>query len=180
MAKSADAALEEPRGIGPIVSSAHLAEGASPALSEFEFGLILASHAFLRWIVRGMAAAGYPDLAPIDVMVLHSVAHRERRKRQADICLVLNIEDTHLVAYAIKKLERLGLVTSEIVAKEKLVSVTERGDAACLAYREIREQLLVEPVKAMGFEEGRLSKLAARLRALSGHYDQAARSAASL
>ena len=38
----------------------------------------------------------------------------------------------------------------------------------------------VEPVKAMGFEEGRLSKLGARLRALSGHYDQAARSAASL
>src|SRR5579862_5764937 len=180
MAKSADAALEAPRGIGPIVSSAHLAEGASPALSEFEFGLILASHAFLRWTVRGMAAAGFPDLSPTDVMVLHSVNHRDRRKRQADICLVLNIEDTHLVAYAIKKLERLGLVKSEILAKEKFVAATERGEAACRAYREIREALLVEPVKAMGFEEGRLSKLGARLRALSGHYDQAARSAASL
>jgi predicted MarR family transcription regulator len=180
MPKTAEAAAPAIAGIGPIVSSAHLASGASPALSEFEFGLILASHAFLRWIVRAMAAAGFPDLSPTDVMVLHSVTHRERRKRQADICLVLNIEDTHLVAYAIKKLERLGLVESAIVAKEKLVSVTPRGEAACRAYREIREALLVEPVKAMGFEEGRLSKLAARLRALSGHYDQAARAAASL
>jgi predicted MarR family transcription regulator len=181
MGKSADApAVETPTGVGPIVSSAHLAAGASPALSEFEFGLILASHAFLRWIVRAMTAAGFPDLSPIDVMTLHAINHRERRKRQADICLVLNIEDTHLVAYAIKKLERLGLVASEIVAKEKMVGVTERGEAACRAYREIREALLVEPVKAMGFEEGRLSKLAARLRALSGHYDQAARAAASL
>jgi predicted MarR family transcription regulator len=180
MAKTADADLAGGQSIGPIVSSAHLAAGASPALSEFEFGLILASHAFLRWIVRAMAAAGFPDLSPIEVMVLHSVNHRDRRKRQADICLVLNIEDTHLVAYAIKKLERLGLVASEIVAKEKLVNATERGEAACRAYREIREALLVEPVKAMGFEESRLSKLAARLRALSGHYDQAARAAASL
>lgn len=180
MAKSAPDTPVTPPGVGPIVSSAHLATGASPALSEFEFGLILASHAFVRWIVRAMAAAGFPDLSPIDVMTLHSINHRERGKRQADICLVLNIEDTHLVAYAIKKLERLGLVSSEIVAKEKIVSATERGEAACRAYREIRERLLVEPVKTMGFEEGRLSKLAARLRALSGQYDQAARAAASL
>jgi len=180
MAKLGQTLSAPPREVGPIVSSAHLAAGASPALSEYEFGLILASHAFLRWIVRAMAGAGFPDLAPIDVLVLHSINHRARGKRQADICLVLNIEDTHLVAYAIKKLERLGLVRSEIVAKEKFVSATERGEAACLAYREIRERLLVGPVKTMGFEEARLSKMAARLRALSGQYDQAARAAASL
>src|SRR5665213_310618 len=144
MAKLAPDSPTAPRGAGPIVSSAHLATGASPALSEFEFGLILASHAFVRWIVRAMAAAGFPDLSPIDVMTLHSINHRERGKRQADICLVLNVEDTHLVAYAVKKLERLGLVRSEIVAKEKIVSATERGEAACRAYREIRERLLVE------------------------------------
>jgi predicted MarR family transcription regulator len=44
------------KAIGPIVSSAHLADNANPALSEFEFGLILASNAFQRWIVRCMAA----------------------------------------------------------------------------------------------------------------------------
>src|SRR5262245_5232906 len=42
--------------VGPIVSSAHLAAGAMPALSELEFGLILLGHAFNRWMVRCAAA----------------------------------------------------------------------------------------------------------------------------
>src|SRR6218665_3196452 len=86
--------------LGPIVSSAHLAAGAMPSLSELEFGLILLGHAFERWMVRCVAAAGLPDVNPMEVLVLHAVAHRGRPKRLADICLVLSIEDTHLVTYA--------------------------------------------------------------------------------
>ncbi|PSC07094.1 transcriptional regulator [Alsobacter soli] len=166
--------------LGPIVSSAHLASGALPALSEVEFGLILVSHAFHRWMVRGMAAAGYPDLSALDVLVLHNVNHRGKAKRLADICLVLNIEDTHLVTYAVKKLERLKLVKSGKAGKEKTVAITPAGAAACAKYREIREGLLVKAVKGLGFDERKLSELAATMRALSGHYDQAARAAASL
>lgn len=151
-----------------------------PALSEFEFGLILTSHAFHRWMVRCMAAAGVPDLSAMDVLVLHNVNHRGKKKRLADICLVLNIEDTHLVTYALRKLERLKLVAGSRQGKEKLVSITPAGEAACLKYREVREALLVRAVKEMGLDEAALSGIAARMRALSGHYDQAARAAASL
>ena len=59
----------------PVVSSAHLAAGAMPALSEFEFSAIMLSHAFDGWIVRCMAAAGVSDMSPVDVMVLHTVRH---------------------------------------------------------------------------------------------------------
>ena len=48
------------------------------------------------------------------------------------------------------------------------------------AYREAREALLVKPVKDAGLDQARLSELAAMLRVLSGYYDQATRSAASL
>ncbi len=96
--------------LGPIVSSGHLASGALPALSEFEFGMIMTVHAFNRWMVRCMAAAGMPDLSPLDVLVLHNVNHRGKAKRLADVCLVLNIEDTHVVSYSLKKLEKLKLV----------------------------------------------------------------------
>src|ERR1044072_693682 len=96
--------------LGPIVSSAHLAAGLMPALSELEFGLILLGHAFNRWMVRCAAAAGVADLSSLDVLVLHTVNHRGRPKRLADICLVLNVEDTHLVTYAVKKLQAHGLV----------------------------------------------------------------------
>ncbi|MCA1952058.1 MAG: winged helix DNA-binding protein [Hyphomicrobiales bacterium] len=177
-----EAAAEPPLRalLGPIVSSAHLAAGASPALSEFEFGLILVGHAFDRWMVRCMAAAGVKDCSPLDVLVLHTVNHRGRAKRLADICLVLNVEDTHTVAYALKKLERLRLVKSGRAGKEKSVTITPEGEAACLRYREIREALLVRAVRSLGLDEAVLHDVAQRMRALSGHYDQAARAAASL
>ncbi|HEX5935641.1 MAG TPA: winged helix DNA-binding protein, partial [Pseudorhizobium sp.] len=93
---------------------------------------------------------------------------------------VLNIEDTHVVTYALKKLERLKLIKSGRRGKEKLVMVTEAGADACVRYREMRESLLVRSVLATEVSADTLSEMAARLRALSGHYDQAARAAASL
>ena len=137
----------QPSSLGPIVSSAHLAAGGMPALSEFEFGLIIASHAFHRWMVRAMAAAGIPDLSALDVLVLHNVNHRGKPSASRDVCLVLNIEDTHLVTYAMKKLERLKLVKSGRAGKEKVVTITPAGEEACPRYREIREALLVRGVK---------------------------------
>lgn len=176
--RQAERSGEKP--VGPVVSSAHLAAGAMPALSELEFGLILLGHAFERWIVRCMAAAGVPDLSPLDVLVVHTIAHRGKAKRLADICLVLNIEDTHLVTYSVKKLEAAGLVFSGRSGNEKTVALTRRGETVVAGYTKIREALLVAPVKGAGSDERRLSEIAALMRALSGHYDQAARSAASL
>ena len=83
-----------------IVSSSHLVSPRSLELSEFEFGLIVAWNAFSRWAVRCMAAAGCPDLTITDVLLMHHVSHRARNKKLADICFVLNYEDTHVVAYS--------------------------------------------------------------------------------
>jgi predicted MarR family transcription regulator len=168
------------RGSGPIVSSAHLASGAMPSLSEFEFGLILLGHAFSRWMVRCMAAAGVADLSPLDVLVIHTIAHRSKPKRLADICLVLSIEDTHLVTYSVKKLDSHGLIVSGRSGNEKTVHLSKKGEDMVRGYTKLREQLLVAPVKSAGSDERRLSEVAALMRAMSGHYDQAARAAATL
>lgn len=168
------------RSVGPIVSSAHLAGGSSPGLSELEYGMIVSFHALSRWIVRCMAAAGLPGLSPTEVLILHSIRHRGRRKKLADICLMLGIEDTHVVSYAIRKLEKAGLVATGRTAKEKTVEITEKGAAACQRYAEIRESLLLASTKKQRPEEADLSEIAAALRFFSGAYDQAARSAATL
>ena len=172
-------ARDRGRSRGPIVSSEHLSHRAMEQ-SEFEFGLIIASHAFNRWMVRCMTATGYPELGPLDVLVVHSVNHRERAKRLADICLVLNVEDSHTVTYALKKLAKLELVTSEKHGKETFFRTTDRGREACQRYAEIREDCLVESLSSLGIEREEMSRLADMLRAMSGLYDQAARSAASL
>ena len=168
-----------------IVGSAHLVSDEAAELSEFEFGLITAGNAFNRWIVRCMAAAGWPELSTTDVLVLHSVNHRERAKRQGDICFVLNIEDTHTVTYALKKLQRLGLVESTRQGKESFWRVSAEGAAACQRYREVREACLLEVFQAFAGERrdglnAEIGGSADLLRALSGLYDQAARAAASL
>lgn len=168
-----------------IVSSSHLVSDTSAELSEFEFGLMIAANAFNRWIVRGMAAAGMPDLGALDIMVLHSVNHRARDKKLADICFVLNVEDTHTVTYALKKLTRLGLVEGERRGKEIFHRTTKAGQEICEGYREVREECLIAAFgafaggKAAAFNE-EIGETADLLRALSGLYDQAARAATSL
>ncbi len=170
----------EGTGRTPIVSSAHLTDSVMPELSEMEFALTLANHAFQRWIVRGMAAGGVPDMSPLDVLVLHVVNHRGRAKRLADICMILNLEDTHTVSYALKKLERAGYVSSTRKGKEKYAGATPRGRAACERYRGIREDCLIASLETLNVDRADLSRLSQLLRALAGHYDQAARAATSL
>lgn len=166
--------------IGPVVSAAHLADGAMPPLSEMEFALTVLGNAFQRWTVRCMAAAGIPGLAPVDVLILHAANHRSREKTLSDICMMFNIEDTHVVAYALKKLDALGLITTGRRGKEKTVSVTIEGAAACMRYREVREGLLVATLEELEIDRDQLGAVASLMRVLSGQYDQAARAAASL
>ncbi|MFC3443600.1 winged helix DNA-binding protein [Sphingobium rhizovicinum] len=162
-----------------IVSSAHLADGAAPALSELEFSLTLAATAYQRWLGRCAQAAGM-SLSPLEVLILHSVRHRDRAKRLGDIALVLDIEDTHLATYALRKLEKSGLVATRREGKEKLIEATAAGREFCDAYRIIRERLLATPLAADGPAETALSEAADLLRRISGQYNQAARAAATL
>ena len=61
-----------------------------------------------------------PTLSPMDVLILHTVRHRDRSKGMADIALVLDIEEAHLATYAVRKLQSLGLVARGRSGKEKL------------------------------------------------------------
>ncbi len=166
-----------PRGAG-IVSSSHLVSPKALELSEFEFGLIVAWHAFSRWCVRCMAAAGAADLGFTDVVLLHHLCHRARQKKLADICFVLNYEDTHVVAYGLKKLVAAGLAQAEKQGKEVFYSPTPEGEALVQQYRAVRENCLVQSLDSeLNADIGELARL---LRTMSGMYDQAARAATSL
>lgn len=163
---------------GGIVSSSHLVSPRSVELSEFEFGLIVAWNAFSRWAVRCMAAAGLPDLTVTDVLLLHHINHRARNKKLADIGFVLNYEDTHVVAYSLKKLVAAGLAQTEKVGKEVFYSPTAQGEAFVQQYRAVREECLVKSLDTeLNADIGELARL---LRTMSGMYDQAARAATSL
>ena len=171
----------EPAAVAKIVSSAHLADGGAPELSEFEYGLIVSANAFNHWVTRCMAAAGAPDLGTLDVLVLHTVNHRDRAKRLSDICFTLKVEDTHLVNYALKKLLKAGFVEATKSGKETRYTASDAGAALCRRYRHVRETCLIDSMAALGgVDTDEIARAASVLRALSGLYDQAARAATSL
>lgn len=166
-----------PRASG-IVSSSHLVSPKSIELSEFEFGLIVAWNAFSRWAVRCMAAAGLPDLTITDVLLVHNLCHRVRGKKVADIAFMLNYEDTHVVAYSLKKLVAAKLAVAEKQGKEVFYSPTPQGEAFVAQYRVVREQCLIESLDTeLNADIGELARL---LRTMSGMYDMAARAASSM
>jgi predicted MarR family transcription regulator len=167
-----------PAGRPLFVTSSHLAVS-YPELSEFEFGLIVAWHAFERWARRCMAAAagGKHEMAPVDVLVLHHVHHRHTAKRIADVCFVLNIEDTHVVSYSLKKLSAAGLVRGERKGKEVFFSTTPAGAGLCARYKQVRDACLVPGFTKGDEEAARLSAIAQVLRGQAGSYDQASRAA---
>lgn len=176
---AASSVITEPE-VSRIVSAEHLVSEKCPELSELEFGLIIASHAFGRWMTRCMAGAGVKDMTETEILVVHHVNHRDREKKLADICFVLNIEDTHVVSYALKKLANLGLVSGNRRGKEVFWSTTAAGQALCERYRQVREACLMPGFTGAPDENQRIGDLARFLRTLSGRYDQGARAASSI
>src|SRR5690606_1642150 len=107
------------------------------------------NHAFQRWMVHCMGASGVPGLHPIAVQILHAIAHRDREKTLSELCMMFNIEDTHVVTYGIKRLTAMGLVESRRRGKEKGVLATMKGKEVCRRYHEVREALLIAGMKRL-------------------------------
>ncbi len=163
-----------------IVSSRHLADGDNWESSEIEYGMIIAYNAFSRWMTRCMSAAGNTDLTPLEILVLHNANHRGRGKRLTDICFLLNIEDTHTVNYALRKLMKMDLLVSEKRGKEVFYSTSPAGGALCETYRDVRDRCFLDGLARLDMTGAEMREIAASLRALSGQYDQASRAASSL
>jgi predicted MarR family transcription regulator len=165
----------------PIVSSDHLA-GTDQGwqFSELEYAMTMTYNAFSRWMTHCMKAVGHNDFNPLDILVLHNVNHRNKEKRLSDVAFMLNIEDNHTVNYALKKLQKSGLVTSRKIGKEMHYTTTAEGRRVCEAYRDVRKACLLSAAESTDRDYDEISHVARVLRSISGLYDQASRSAASL
>jgi predicted MarR family transcription regulator len=149
----------------------------SEETSSFEIALIVANNAFTQWVTRCAAAAGLAGLSPLDILILNLINRRLPDKRAADICFALKVEDSHTVAYSLKKLGNAGLVKSQRNGKETLFSTTEEGKRLCDRYQAVRKKFLIEALIRFGGEDLDMNAITALLRGLSGMYEQAARNA---
>jgi predicted MarR family transcription regulator len=160
---------ETPDSVSPDPESARL--------SELEFAMIVSINGFWKWVVHCAEAAGARGLSPLDILVLHAVNQRARDKRLADICLVLNVEDAHTVAYSLKKLEEQGYVSHRQDGRDRVYASSPDGDELCRRYLDVREKTLVDSLKADGTDFARLDETARSLTRMARYYSHASRTA---
>lgn len=151
----------------------------SRSLSDLEFAIINLSFGFHKWVETCMAASATRGLNPMDILVLHGINLRARGRRLAEICMVLNIDDAHLVSYSLKKLLAADLARVHRRGRESHYETTELGDKACDEYRRVRDEFLVPNVQ--WFIEGRstteMQQVTLFLKTMTAMYDQSGRSA---
>jgi predicted MarR family transcription regulator len=149
----------------------------SAQLSEFEFAHLTFAFGFLRWVEKCMEATGLRGLTAVDILVLHAVNLRARGRRLSEISMVLNVDDSHLVAYSLKKLVSAELVQVIKDGRESRYETTTPGDEACDSYRAVRKSFLVRSVRTAAHASAGIEDMTMLLTALTGVYDQATRMA---
>lgn len=159
---------------GPSISGDAL-DSLAQVLSDYEFAQITFSFGFRRWVEKCMEATGLRGLTALDILVLHAVNLRARRRRLAEISMVLNVDDSHLVAYSLKKLVSANLVHVIRDGRESLYESTDAGDEACARYRAVRRDFLVTGLSNIAEAETKIGRMAQLLPILTALYDQATR-----
>jgi predicted MarR family transcription regulator len=149
----------------------------SSRLSDLEFSMIVSINGFMSWVSHCAEAAGGRGMGPLDVLVLHAINQRARNKRLADICLVLNVEDSHTVAYALKKLEDYGYATHRQDGRDRIYQSSPDGDAFCARYVEVRQRALVDSLKLDEVDFAKLDEATKTLNRMARYYSHASRTA---
>ena len=150
---------------------------AAPVLSELDLAMMLCMNSLARWLVRCMATAGRPGMAPLEILILQHCAAGSEPLRFGAICEALGIADPHQARYAIRKLAAAGLVATARRGKEKTVTPTEEGRRLCADCEAIRESLMLRAARDASAGTD-LAHLVQAIRALSGAYDRASHATA--
>lgn len=148
-------------------------------LSELELTLTVLWNSVRRWMGQRSNSREINGLSDMDVFLLHLLVYRNRQLRGADLAFALSIEDMHLVSYSLKKLTRVGLTKSEKIGKEVFYSATDMGKEHYSDFQSDREKFLEPAINFISHPDYDIQALNSFLRAISGAYEQAARSAAS-
>ena len=146
-------------------------------LSAFEYDLITVMFGFFRWIETCMNASDVIGLNSLDILILHALSRRPKGQRLSEIGVVMNIDDTHLLAYSLKKLMNASLVEARRIGRERIFVTTGKGDTACANYHCVREKFLVREVAKRESDFTKFEKAATTLSDLASMYDRAGRAA---
>lgn len=147
----------------------------SEELSQLEMSLTVLWNSARRWLSKRSSVNGLSDL---DVFLMHMLAYRNTALRASDLAFALAIDDMHLVSYSLKKLTKLGLITSTKSGKEVVYRATGAAAEDRKDFLEDRARYVEPAIRDLMTSGLDVAALTRALRTLSGVYEQAARAAA--
>ncbi len=154
----------------------HLAREDETAFIEFEFALHHIAEAFGRWSTELHEHVSGQTMPVQDVSLLQMVRMKDTPKSAAEIGKYLNRTDSANVLYALRKLEKAGLIEkSPGPPRETTYQVTEAGREITDLYAAKRREILLSLIDRMSQSGDMFADVNKALWLMSGLYEQAAR-----
>ena len=149
--------------------------------TEFEWAVMRFFSAFERSCLQLSITAGSSDLSFQELVLLHVVGMQHHAQTSHSIARQLNRDDIQNLQYALRKLEKRGLISKSLGDRNKTAhySITPEGRESVGLYAKIRTQLLTGRTELVSEIDEKLKEATQLLSVLTGIYDDVARIAAT-
>ena len=149
--------------------------------TEFEWAVMRFFSAFERSCLQLSITGGSSDLSFQELVLLHVVGMQHHAQTSHSIARQLNRDDIQNLQYALRKLEKRGLIGKSLGDRNKTAhySVTSKGRECVELYAKIRSQLLTGRTELVSEIDRKLQEATQLLSVLTGIYDDVARVAAT-
>ena len=149
--------------------------------TEFEWAVMRFFSAFERSCLQLSITGGSSDLSFQELVLLHVVGMQHHAQTSHSIARQLNRDDIQNLQYALRKLEKRGLIGKSLGDRNKTAhySITPEGRECVELYAKIRAQLLTGRTELVSEIDRKLQEATQLLSVLTGIYDDVARVAAT-
>ena len=149
--------------------------------TEFEWAVMRFFSAFERSCLQLSITGGSSNLSFQELVLLHVVGMQHHAQTSHSIARQLNRDDIQNLQYALRKLEKRGLIGKSLGDRNKTAhySITSEGRECVELYAKIRAQLLTGRTELVSEIDRKLQAATQLLSVLTGIYDDVARVAAT-
>ena len=149
--------------------------------TEFEWAVMRFFSAFERSCLQLSITAGSSDLSFQELVLLHVVGMQHHAQTSHSIARQLNRDDIQNLQYALRKLEKRGLISKSLGDRSKTAHyfITTQGRESVGLYAKLRSQLLTGRTELVSEIDEKLQEATQLLSVLTGIYDDVARVAAT-
>ena len=164
------------KGLAEHGESWHLVNNSlEKSITYFEYSVNRTAAALDRWNAECRAGNTHLTATSTDHVLLNVIRMKNKPKTISELARFLNRDDLANIQYALRKLQKAGLIEKYGRSKRRGTSykVTEKGIQVTDAFAEMRARLLMKMMPSFEELEKQLETTEKMLAVMQGLYDQA-------